>query len=220
MSPRAVILDMDGVVVDSEHQWMLAEGPFMRSLVGRWGKQDHHRTVGMGMADVYRLLAREYGLKTTKKEFLNRSGKLADEIYSRRVSLTPGLRRFIAAARRKKLPLALASCSPKSWVDIVLKRFRLAAAFDVIVAADDVRRAKPAADIYLLAARRLKARPQDCLAVEDSALGVQAAKAAGMACMGLRTGFNNEQDLSQADQELRGFTELTARFRGLSRRPS
>lgn len=220
MSPRAIILDMDGVVVDSEHQWMLTEGRFMRRLVGRWGKKDHYRVVGMGMTDIYRLLKREYDLKTTKKEFLKYADKLAEEIYSKRVSLTPGLRRFLAAARRQRLPLALASCSPRSWVDMVLKRFRLRPAFAAVVTADDVRRTKPAPDIYLLAAHRLKMKSYDCLAIEDSAIGIQAAKAAGMVCLGLRTRFNKEQDLSQADREARGFPELIKGFLDSSRRPS
>ncbi len=209
MALRAVILDMDGVVVDSEHQWMLAEGSFMRALVGKWAKKDHYRAVGMGVSDAYRLLVREYGLKMTLKKFSERSDKLAEEIYSSRVSLTPDLRRFIAAARRREIPLALASCSPKNWVDMVLKRFRLRSDFTVIVTADDVRRTKPAPDIYLLAARKLEVKPQDCLAIEDSSLGVRSAKAAGMTCIGLRTGFNEEQDLSKADQEVQGFGFLT-----------
>jgi len=215
MNPiRAVILDMDGVMVDSEHQWRLIEGPSLKRLVGRWGARDHRKVVGLGVEDVHSLLVREYGLRMKKADFLAHSEALALEVYRRKVSLTPGLRECLRSWRRAGLRLGLASSSPRAWVDLVLRRFRLGRAFRAVTTADDVSgRTKPAPDLYLLAARRLGVPPGACLAVEDSELGVRAAKAAGLACVGLRSGCNDEQDLSRADWEERGFSGL--RYRGL-----
>ena len=213
----AVILDMDGVMVDSEHQWMLAEMPFLGGLVGRWRVSDHRKVVGLGVVDLYYHLVREYGLRLGKEDFLARCDRLALEVYRRKVSLAPGLRRFIHDLRRRAVPLGLASSSPRNWVDMVLRRFHLASCFAAVVTGDDAPgRTKPAPDLYLLAARRLKVRPADCLAVEDSDFGVRAAKDAGMTCAGLRSGHNDEQELSEADWEARGFAELD--YRRLSRR--
>ncbi|MDD5630124.1 MAG: HAD family phosphatase [Elusimicrobia bacterium] len=206
---QAVILDMDGVMVDSEHQWMLAEIPFLKGLVGRWRVADHRKVVGLGVVDLYYHLVREYGLRLNRKDFLERCELLAREVYRREVSLAPGLRGFIRDLRRRRVPLGLASSSPRTWVDMVLRRFRLASGFAAVVTGDDAPgRTKPAPDLYLLAARRLKVRPRSCLAVEDSDFGVRAAKDAGMTCVGLRSGHNNEQGLAGADWEARGFAAL------------
>ena len=208
----AVILDMDGVMVDSEHQWMLLEMPFLRGLVGRWGVADHRKVVGLGVVDLYYHLVREYGLRLGKADFLERCDRIAREVYRRKVSLAPGLRRFIGDLRCRRVPLGLASSSPQEWVDMVLRRFRLRSAFRVVVTGDDAPgRTKPAPDLYLLAARRLKVRPADCLAVEDSSFGVRAAKDAGMTCAGLRSGHNDEQDLGEADWDAQGFAALAYR---------
>lgn len=201
-------------MVDSEHQWLLSEGPFLRNLLGRWGIKDHRKAVGLGIPDLYDLLVREYGLRMGKADFLARCETMAQDIYHHKVSLAPGLRKAIRSWRRAGLLLGLASSSPRAWVELVLGRFRLARMFDAVATGDDTPgRTKPAPDLYLLAARRLRARPQACLAVEDSELGVRAAKAAGMVCVGLRSGANDEQDLSQADWQERGFAGLG--YRGL-----
>ncbi|MBI5241855.1 MAG: HAD family phosphatase [Elusimicrobia bacterium] len=206
----AVILDMDGVMVDSEYQWLLAEKPFLRSLLGRWTIADHRKVVGLGVVDLYYHLVREYGLRLGREDFLDRCEALARVVYRRKVRLAPGLRVFLRDLHRRAVPSGLASSSPRTWVDMVLQRFRLRSLFRVVVTGDDAPgRTKPAPDLYLLAARRLKVRPQDCLAVEDSGFGVRAAKDAGMTCAGLRSGHNEEQDLSGADWEARGFRALS-----------
>ena len=208
----AVILDMDGVMVDSEHQWLLLEKPFLKGLLGRWTAADHRKVVGMGVEDLYYHLVREYGLGLGKADFLARCDRIAAEVYRSKVRLAPGLRDFIADLRRRRVPLALASSSPRLWVDMVLERFALRPAFRAVATGDDAPgRTKPAPDLYLLAARRLKVDPKRCLAVEDSDFGVRAAKDAGMTCVGLRSGHNDEQRLSGADWEARGFRALSYR---------
>ena len=205
----AVILDMDGVLVDSEHQWMLAEQAFFREILDRWSASDNRKVVGLIVEDIYAMLVRDQGLKMGKTEFLDRCHSMADDIYEHRVSLTPHLRDFIRGLERRGTALGLASSSPACWVDMVLKRFRLRRHFAAVVTGDDTPgRTKPAPDLYLLAARRLGAPAARCLAVEDSSIGVRAAKAAGMTCVGLRSGRNDEQDLSEADWEARGFAAL------------
>lgn len=214
---EAVILDMDGVMVDSEHQWLRAEGPFLSRLIGRWGPEDHRHVVGLSVVDLYHRLVRAYGLKLGKADFLRRCEVLARQIYGRKVTLTPGLREFLSSYRRRRLPLALASSSPASWVAMVLDRFHLRRIFAAVVTGDDAPgRTKPAPDLYLLAATKLGIPPNRCLAVEDSAIGVRAARAAGMFCVGLRTGFNDEQNLGGADLEVRGFSGLLQAVSGLS----
>jgi len=216
----AVVFDMDGVIVDSEAQWKAQEETFFRAAVPAWRAEHHERIVGLGVEDVYHFLVREFGLKMPLADYLARSEEVAREVYLKKVAIADGLRALVADLRRRKVPTAIASSSPRRWIDLVVNRFALAPHFDAIVSSDDVGgRTKPAPDIYLEAVRRIARAPAECLAIEDSNVGVRAAKAAGLVCAALRTPHNTDQDLKLADFELTGFTGLDfARLTASARR--
>ena len=203
---RAVIFDMDGVIVDSELQWRLAAQSFYRRLLPHWRDEDNDKIVGLGVLDLYHWLVKEYSLTTGKDIFLADCHALARVVYGERVSLTPGFKELLGDLRRRRIPVALASSSPKAWVQMVLQRFALEGAFAAQAVADDVLegRTKPEPDLYQLVLSRLGLTAAGCLAIEDSTYGVRAAKRAGLRCAALRNGANDAQDLSQADFELSG----------------
>ena len=207
---KAVIFDMDGVIVDSERQWQLAEGEFFRSLMPHWREEDHHKIVGLAVEDLYHWLVREYSLTASKENFLRQCDELAHVVYNERVSLTPGFMELLDDLRRRRIPVGLASSSPKMWVNMTLRRFGLSEALAAQAVADDVPsgRTKPQPDLYELVLRRLGLKAEGCLAIEDSAFGVRAAKSAGLVCAALRNGSNDSQDLSAADFELRGLAGM------------
>ena len=104
--------------------------------------------------------------------------------------------------------VGLASNSPRTLVDAALATARMTDAFDAIVTSDDVEHPKPAPDIYLLACERLGVEPSDALALEDSASGVAAAKAAGLTVFGVPQFA--ETDVSAADRVIDSLEELLA----------
>jgi HAD superfamily hydrolase (TIGR01509 family) len=116
----------------------------------------------------------------------------------------------LVARLRGRLPLALASNSPRRLVDAALATARLAEAFDVIVTSDDVERSKPAPDIYLLVCERLGVPPEHVLALEDSSAGVASAKAAGLACIAVPQ--YAETDVAAADRVIDSLEELLPEF--------
>jgi HAD superfamily hydrolase (TIGR01509 family) len=109
---------------------------------------------------------------------------------------------------RGQVPLGLASNSERLLVDAALSTARLTDAFDTIVTAADVAQPKPAPDIYLEACARLGVAPADALALEDSAPGIAAAKAAGMTCIAVPQFA--ETDVSVADRVIDSLEELLA----------
>src|SRR5206468_55025 len=109
---------------------------------------------------------------------------------------------------RGRVPLALASNSGREVVDTALATAQLGDAFDAIVTSDDVADGKPAPDIYLVACERLGVRPEDALALEDTASGIAAAKAAGLACIAVPQFA--ETDVSAADRVIDSLEELLA----------
>lgn len=210
---RGLVLDMDGVMVDSELQWKLHQGPLLRRMAPQWRPEEHdHQIVGLGVVDLYHWMVEKFRITATEREFLVACHELALTVYGRAVTLTPGLVKVLDEAEREGVLLAVASSSPRAWINAVLERFELMRRFVAVCCADDVGpgRTKPEPDIYLGAVQRLGLTPADCVAVEDSRLGVAAAKAAGLYCVALRNGSNEEQDLARADREIRGFTTLAA----------
>jgi HAD superfamily hydrolase (TIGR01509 family) len=200
---------MDGVIVDSETHWKQLEGFFLQSLVSSWGVADQGRITGLSLHDLYNLLISEYRLTLPKEQFLDLYHEMAVGIYANKVSLIEGFGDVLDFLLANDIPVALASSSPMRWIDIVLDRFDLRPAFRVVVSADELEgQGKPSPAIYLLTAQRLGVPPDQCIVIEDSRNGVLSARRAGMFCIGFRNGFNEEQDLSDADMLVHGYAGL------------
>ena len=103
----------------------------------------------------------------------------------------------------------MASSSRGAWIQKVLAELGLERQFDATAGGDEVRRAKPDPDVYLLAARRLGAAPEACVALEDSQHGVRSAKAAGMACIAVPSPLTRQMDFSAADLVVGSLDEVT-----------
>lgn len=207
---RAVVFDMDGVIVDSEAQWKSLEGKYFRELAPAWTKEHDERAVGMGVEDIHRFLTEHLGVKIDKQEFLAHCDVTAKKVYGEHVECAPGFLELALELKHLGIKTAIASSSPERWIKLVVERFHLSPLLDTVVSADDVGgRTKPNPDIYLEVAARFKLPTAECLAIEDSALGLLAAKRAGYKTAAYRNGANDGQDLSLADFELASFAGLT-----------
>jgi len=173
------MFDMDGLLVDSEPLWYLAESTVMARLGGTWTPADQHALVGGSMpSTVSYLLARasrpaEPG--TVARWLLEEMVAL---VRTRPLPTLPGVLSLLAEARAAGLPHALVTSSEPAVVDAILGRLDIR--FDVVVCAADVMQAKPDPESYRLAVAKLGADPRGCIALEDSPNGVAAAEAAGL----------------------------------------
>jgi HAD superfamily hydrolase (TIGR01509 family) len=207
---KAVIFDMDGVLIDSEGHWdNVVEGLIASGILPGWDPARNHELAGMNIPDIHGFLASEFGMGLPREEFLEIFDRAAGPLYGEMASPVPGSFSLARELQKRGFGLAIASSSPQKWIDAVVERFRLGQ-FGVVVSGEQVPNGKPAPDIFLAAAERLGVEPSECVVIEDSAKGVAAARAAGMKCVGLSNGFNREQDLSGADMVVRGMGELTA----------
>jgi len=111
----------------------------------------------------------------------------------------PGAVRLLNIIKKGNFKLGLVSSAPKENIDLVLSELNLEGIFDCIVFGREVPKSKPNPQLYLLAAEKLKVAPKDCLAIEDSPLGVKAAKTAGMKCLAI-TNTHPWQKLKEADK--------------------
>jgi HAD superfamily hydrolase (TIGR01509 family) len=198
-SLRGVILDMDGVLVDSE--------PFMKEAATRMfaergvtvSADDFDPYIGTGETRILKGVAEKYGIPVDVERDKARTYAIYLALIPGRLRPLPGVYDFIAECRRRCLKLAVASSADDVKVRGNLHELHLeATAFDALVNGSQVERKKPAPDIFLAAAARLGLAPTECLVVEDAVAGVAAAKAAGSRCLALTTSFPADR-LTAAD---------------------
>jgi HAD superfamily hydrolase (TIGR01509 family) len=204
---RAVIFDMDGLLLETEELWHAAESELFRRHGGEFTREDQLAVIGTGPEVSGRYYARRLGVPEERATALvdEMLGIMHDHV-RRQVAARPGAVELVTELRDRRVPLGLASNSPRFLVDDALHTAGLADAFDTIVTSDDVVHEKPAPDIYLLACQRLGVAPTDAVALEDSVSGVAAAKAAGLACIAVPQFA--ETDVSAADRVIASLHEL------------
>ena len=183
---RAVLFDMDGLLVDSEPLWFVIEREVAERLGAPWGEADQEALIGGSLErTVSYLLAKADGAATA--EGAARAGRedvarwlvdgMARLVLARGLPLQPGAARLLAALDAVGVPCALVTASSRAIMDAVLKATGLS--FGVTVCGEDVQRGKPDPEPYLRAAALLWVPPSGCVVLEDSPTGIAAARAAG-----------------------------------------
>jgi HAD superfamily hydrolase (TIGR01509 family) len=205
----AVILDLDGVLLDSEQVWNEAKRELVEEQGGRWPEQAPRDMMGMSSPEWSRYLVDELGVPLEPAAVSDEVVARLERIYRKRLPLLEGAPEAVRRLARR-FPLGLASSSNREIIDLFLELSGLAEHFAVTLSSEEVERGKPAPDVYLEAARRLQAAPDRCAAVEDSENGIRAARAAGMRVLALpNPHYPPEPDaLAQADDVLGSLAEL------------
>ncbi len=177
--PRAVVFDMDGLLVDSER---VARGVWQAAATdcGFTLTDDVYLTlIGAGPDDAEAMLAERFGASFHVPTFRRRrTARMRDIIEAAPLPFKPGARELLAFVATLEMPIGLATGSSRE--DVRQRLGELVNAFHTIATRDDVARPKPNPDLYLAAAASLGVGPADCVAIEDSFSGVRAAAAAGM----------------------------------------
>ena len=176
---EAVVFDLDGVLVESDHIWHEVREGLARERGGRWTDRSEADMSGMSSTEWSQYLHHVVGLAGTPQELNDEVVRRMRDRYEAELPLLDGA----ADAVRRLAPsfrLAVASSSNRELIDGVLDAAGLSVLFEATVSSEEVARGKPSPDVYLEAARRLGVEPARCAAIEDSANGIRAAHAAGM----------------------------------------
>jgi len=179
---QAVLWDMDGLLVDTEPVWTVAEEELAERLGGTWSDELKARIVGTRLEVSVPTILSWYGVEPTDVVVADTSCWLLErmvELFSERLEVLPGVRDLLAALAEQEVPVALVSSSYRVLVDAVLAHG--IGHFAVTVAGDEVRQGKPHPEPYDTACRRLGVDPLRCVVLEDSPAGVASGSAAGCA---------------------------------------
>ena len=196
---KAVIFDMDGVLTDSEPLINAAAVAMFRERGVCVQPQDFLPFVGTGEDRYISGVAERYAVALNLPEAKKRTYEIYLDLVPQRLQAFPGAVEVVRRCRGAGLRVALASSADRVKIDANLDKIGLPAGqWDALISAEDVTNKKPAPDIFLAAARKLRLKPAECVVVEDAVNGVEAAKAARMRCVAVAHTFPPEQ-LQAAD---------------------
>lgn len=212
---KAVIFDMDGVLIDSEYVHYVANKETMK----KWFDIDvtyeyYKQFIGGTVEKMWQIIIKDFGLINETPEHLN---KLTDEVLCDLIKESgypevPGVACFVKQLKEKGLKLAVASSASMSRIELNLEKICLKEYFDVKVSGQDIGRSKPDPTVFLKACEGLGYEPSECIVIEDSMNGVLAAKNGNIPCLGFINKNSGDQDLSKADALFESFENLDMQY--------
>ncbi len=204
------IFDMDGVLIDSGAHHRRAWRALLDEIGVEPARPDFWRvTIGRPAEEALPLLLGRRMSRAEARRLALRKRDLYGRFAASGLESVPGVRSFVDTLARVGVPRAVGTSASRGDAETLLKTLGLRQYFSVIVTADDVMSGKPSPEVYLEAARRLGAAPADCVVFEDSLVGIQAARRAGMRAIGVSTAHPADE-LRAAGAEL-----IIADFEGL-----
>jgi HAD superfamily hydrolase (TIGR01509 family) len=205
----AVILDLDGLLIQTEEIWDDVRERLARERGARYDPAAQRAMMGMSSPEWSRFMHEELGVRDAPEAISAEVVRRMEARYRERLPLLPGA---VEAVERlaARWPLALASSSNRPLIDAVLELAELERFFRVTISSEEVPRGKPSPDVYLEAARRLRVPSERCAAVEDSHAGIRSARAAGMRVVAIpNPSFPpDDEALAEADVVLSSLDEL------------
>jgi len=182
--PAAVLWDMDGTLVDSEHYWLSSEQSLAAEHQEPWSEQDGLDLVGMSLYESSKIIKQKIGSDLEPEQIIQR---LTDSVVAQlavSIPWRPGAQELLRELKKNKIKTALVTMSMSRMAHQVVNQIPFDA-FDIVVAGDDVVHGKPHPEPYLKAAELLGVNPEDCIAFEDSIAGLHSAEAAGTIAIGI-----------------------------------
>lgn len=206
---KAVIFDMDGVIIDSEQVHKEAAYVLIDRLGFSVSETLFETFTGRRSVDCWQMMmdAQEEAVSHDPAKLAEEEEDIFFSLYydEAKAELVPGVQELMMKFRSLGLKLIVASSSPIIAIEKMLTHFRLESVFSGYVSGEQVTHGKPEPDIFLAAAEKLGVDPSDCLVIEDSDAGLLAAKRAGMKAIGYANPNSHNQQLNEADLVVNDF---------------
>ena len=209
---RAVLFDHDGTLVDSEplhfKLWSLVLAPYGVDL-SESVFNTHH--AGLPTLANAKDIVNRFGLDESPEALVKLKNQITQTYLSRDAyPLMPGVEQTIKTLHTMGLEMGVVTGANSYSVGSTLRNYPFTRHFSVVVSADDVKHSKPSPDCYLLAVKKLGLQPGHCLAIEDTAHGMQAALRAGLRCLAIPTQISRQHDFTGAEAVLENMGQALA----------
>ena len=205
---KAVIFDMDGTMIANMQHHDLAWQEFLKRHGIEMSEEERKRKIsGRHNDQIFAMLFGEDTPVEKRKEYGEEKEQIYRGLYKNDIKEVEGLTLLLKRLKEKGFKLAVATTAPQKNRDFGLEELGLTNMFEVIVGAEDVTRGKPDPQIYEMTAEKLGVDPHECLVFEDSLVGVEAAKNAGMRVIGITTS-HMASDLGETEATIDDFTQV------------
>ncbi len=210
---KAVIFDMDGVIIDSEPIHFEIDKRILRMCGINADDEMLLPYVGVTNPYMWNDLKQKYELPMSVDELMKLQSDIKIQVFSKSgLEAIDGIKELLADLKHHNIISAVASSSPRFFIETVLKSTNIREFFSDILSGEEVERGKPFPDIFLKTAEMLGVSPEECIVIEDSEHGVKAALAAGMKCIGFTNPNSGSQDLSRASSIVSSISELNYEY--------
>lgn len=196
---QAAIFDMDGLMVDTEGLYFRSESEVARRYGKHFTKEVMEKMMGQKAVQSIRIMIETLGIEGSAKEIEALRDSLYQDLLIRGVEPMSGLFELLSWLEANGYRKAVATSSKPKFKDIIFNHLGLHERFEAVVTGDEVSQGKPSPEIYQIALSRLGLQPQETVVLEDSAVGLKAAKGAGCFCVVVPNHFTQNQDFSAAD---------------------
>ncbi len=197
---KGLVFDMDGVIIDSEPIHIDLTVQVMRDVGREPSPGEGYEFIGVINEEMWPILIARHDIKESPEELMERQMHYVKKrFFEEKLEPIDGIPELMQAAKQLGIKIALATSSPRYFAEHILKNVGVEAYFDALVTADEITQGKPNPEIYTKAAHALGLEPFECVAIEDAAKGIQAAKGAGMKCIGFLNLNSGLLDTSLAD---------------------
>ncbi len=211
---RAVIFDMDGVILDSEPVQLEAVNQILARYGIHWTQETFRHHIGLRSIDFFKNLKKLYPLREPLDELVAFHKEtycklIQEKIDQKEIQENTGLTSLLKQLKRAGFRIGLATSSSRREVEIITQGLNIEKFFATFTCGEDVVEGKPAPEIFLKTAKALGVDPGQCVVIEDSPIGLRAALQAGMRCIAIPTLSTHDGDFSRADLKLSSLQEVS-----------
>ena len=213
MKTQAIIFDLDGTIIDTKEVWIKATKQLLHTrgikLAYDEALELDKKMCGIGMTASCSFLKKTFGLSDSIEKLMHEKKKQACALYTQGIKFIPGFERFHATLSTHNIKTGVATSSERETMEKAVQQLNLTRFFGQHIY--DIQcvnnRLKPDPAIYLYAAQKLGVAPSDCIAIEDSPVGIRAAQSAGIKCIGIDTAGMREA-IRHADLVISGYDQI------------
>lgn len=189
---KACIFDLDGTLVDSMWMWPDIDREYLNRFEIEYDDNLKNEIDGISFHETAVYFKNKFGISDSVEKICKDWEEMAYDKYKYEVKEKPGCKKFLEHLRSKGIKMGIATSNNRSMVDVVLESLDMKDFFEVITTSDEVKRGKPAPDVYLTTANLLNVEPKNCLVFEDVVAGIMAGKSAGMKVCAIEDDFTKE----------------------------
>jgi HAD superfamily hydrolase (TIGR01509 family) len=195
---KAIIFDMDGLMVDSERLYQQAQEEITRQFNKTLPERARLKMMGRKPLESMKIFAEALDIPTDAEQLLETRNNIMREKYKNDLVPLPGLNHIIDAFYGK-LKMAISTGAQEEFLDIVVDQLEIRNKFDVLQASDEIEQGKPHPEIYLKTCKKLGLNPGECIVLEDSLNGVLAGKRAGCYVIAVPSEYTKQENFDSAD---------------------